>query len=399
MQLSAPSMLHRSRSTAVVLGLAIFLSGCASPAADNTARTSATATSNSGSFRDCQPGQPCTTPFAVKVVIVTMFEIGADEGDTAGEFQLWKERQQLTQRIAFPHGHHDLFLNPSTGVLAIVTGVGTMNSAATMMALGLDQRFDLSHAYWLVAGIAGIDPEDASIGSAAWSTWLVDGDLGHEIDPREIPQDWDYGFFARRTQFPFDPKRPESRGEVFKTNGRLRDWAFELTKDVDLGDSASLQESRQHYVNHPNALRPPFVLKGGHIAAMTFWHGRLMNDWANKWVSYWSGGETDFVTSAMEETGSYRAIAYLHNIQRVDKNRFMVLRSGSNFTMPPPGVGAAENLLRENKGYQGLQVAVESLYRVGVKVVDELLSDWPKYKNSIPGTTTVPGADQASTIE
>ena len=38
--------------------------------------------------------------------------------------------------------------------------------------------------------IAGIDPEDASIGSVAWSSYLVDGDLGHEIDAREMPEDW-----------------------------------------------------------------------------------------------------------------------------------------------------------------------------------------------------------------
>lgn len=363
----------------------IISSGCTSQP-NATASSSALASAATETWRDCQPGQSCNTPFEVKMVIVTMFEIGADEGDTAGEFQLWKARQNLTERVAFPHGHHDLFLNPDTGVLAIVTGVGTMNSAGAVMALGLDQRFDLSHAYWLVAGIAGIDPEDASIGSAVWSTWLVDGDLGHEIDAREIPDDWEYGFFARRTQFPFDPKRPESRGEVFKTNGALRDWAYELTKDTDLGDSPSLAESRAPYTNHPNALRPPFVLTGGHIAAMTFWHGQLMNDWANRWVSYWSGGETDFVTSAMEETGSFQSIVYLHNINRVDKNRFMVLRTGSNYTMPPPGVGAAENLLHENDGYQGLVVSVESLYRVGVKVVDEILSDWPTYKTTIPGS-------------
>ena len=51
----------------------------------------------------------------------------------------------------------------------------------------LRPAFDLSQAYWLVTGIAGIDPEDASIGSVAWSSFLVDGDLGHEIDAREIP--------------------------------------------------------------------------------------------------------------------------------------------------------------------------------------------------------------------
>ena len=47
-------------------------------------------------------------PIPVKFVLVTMFEIGEDEGDQAGEFQLWKERQNLSVRIPFPQSHHDL---------------------------------------------------------------------------------------------------------------------------------------------------------------------------------------------------------------------------------------------------------------------------------------------------
>ena len=74
----------------------------------------------------------------VKVVIVTMFEIGEDEGDQAGEFQLWKERQKLSVRIPFPQSHHDLFYNPETQVLGMVTGMGTAKSATATMALGLD---------------------------------------------------------------------------------------------------------------------------------------------------------------------------------------------------------------------------------------------------------------------
>ena len=53
-------------------------------------------------------------PIPVKLVLVTMFEIGEDEGDQAGEFQLWKERQNLSVRIPFPQSHHDLFYNPDT---------------------------------------------------------------------------------------------------------------------------------------------------------------------------------------------------------------------------------------------------------------------------------------------
>lgn len=338
------------------------------------------------SWQDCLPGKPCDVPFKAKVVIVTMFERGADEGDEPGEFQLWKARQKLTTRVPFPHGHHDVFVNEETGVVGFVTGIGTMHSAGTTMALGLDQRFDFSQAYWLVAGIAGIDPEDASIGSVAWSSYLVDGDLGHHIDAREKPEDWDTGMFPRHTQGPNATERPNPKGEVLIANPSLRDWAFNLTKDITLQDPPGLAEARAVYTDHPNAQKPPFVLTGGHIAAMTFWHGELMNDWANDWVSFWSDGNTDFVTSAMEETGTFQSITYLHNIGLVDKNRFLVLRGGSNFTMPPPGVSAAENLLNENKGYAGFEAALESIYLAGSTVVDELLTNWDVVASEIPGS-------------
>jgi purine nucleoside permease len=41
------------------------------------------------------------------------------------------------------------------------------------MALGTDPRFDLTHAYWLLNGIAGVDPTRASIGSPAWASFVV----------------------------------------------------------------------------------------------------------------------------------------------------------------------------------------------------------------------------------
>jgi purine nucleoside permease len=245
----------------------------------------------------------------------------------------------------------------------------------------------------MVAGIAGIDPEDASIGSVAWSSYLVDGDLGHEIDAREMPEDWDTGFFARHTSFPYDPARPQPTGEMFQANPALRDWAFELTKNAELVNPPALAETNVLYTEHPNAQRPPFVLTGGHIAAMTFWHGKLMNDWANRYVRYWSDGATDFVTSAMEETGTYQALTYLDNIGRVDVDRFMVLRGGSNYTMQPPGIGAAENLLKENDGYAGLAASLENIYIVGSIVIDELLSDWERYSVSVPGSQNAADAD------
>src|SRR5580698_6953132 len=144
-----------------------------------------------------------SAPIPVKVVVVAMFEQGADTGDAPGELQYWVERDHLDQIFPLPAAYHDARMN-SDGELAIVTGQGTAHAAATIMALGLDPRFDLSHAYWLIDGIAGASPERASLGSAVWANWIVDGDLGYEIDCREIPPDFSTGRLPLRKSKPFE---------------------------------------------------------------------------------------------------------------------------------------------------------------------------------------------------
>ena len=340
----------------------------------------------------CSEAPPETTttvieqpaPIPVKVVIVNMFEVGEDEGDAAGEFQLWKERQTLSQKFDFPQSHHDLYLNPETGVLGMVTGMGTNRASSAIMALGLDPRFDLTKAYWLVAGIAGFDPADASIGSAAWAEWVVDGDLGHEIDAREKPDDWDTGYFPLFSAGPYPEQRPPNLGEVFQLNGELTEWAFQFTKDVPLSDDEHVAEERKIYTQYPNAQKPPFIMKGDNLAGMTFWHGEILNDWANKWVDYWTEGEGEFVSSAMEDTATAQSLTYLDRAGKADYERLMVLRTASNFTVPPPGKTAAENLQSEGESYAGLGLALETAYRVGSKVVDEIVNNWDQYADKLP---------------
>ena len=90
-------------------------------------------------------------------------------------------------------------------MLGIVSGVGAARAAASIMALGMDTRSILRRAYWLVAGIAGVNPHAASIGCAAWVEWIADCDLAFEIDAREIPPDWPTGYL------PLGKKRPYVR--------------------------------------------------------------------------------------------------------------------------------------------------------------------------------------------
>ena len=186
-------------------------------------------------------------PLPVKVVVLAMFEQGKDSGDAPGEFQFWVEREGLDTVYPLPHSYHHVRANDE-GVIGTVTGVGTARAAASVMALGLDPRFDLTKAYWLVAGIAGIDPNDASLGSAAWAEWVVDGDLAHEIDAREIPDDWSTGYVPLRKSTPYEqPLGANDAGEAYHLNAGLVDWAFQLTKDIELADTEAMDITPSNY--------------------------------------------------------------------------------------------------------------------------------------------------------
>ena len=173
-------------------------------------------------------------PLPVKVVVLTMFENGEARGDRPGELQFWVERMPLEREWAFPLGEFPVFGNDA-GVLAVCLGGGIPNATASMMALGLDPRFDLTRAYFLIAGIAGGDPEDVSLGTAVWAQHVVDGDLLYEIDGREIPESWPYGLIPLGAKAPARKPADLYTGWTLDTvhftlNPALARWAFELTK-------------------------------------------------------------------------------------------------------------------------------------------------------------------------
>ncbi|HLK49604.1 MAG TPA: purine nucleoside permease [Bryobacteraceae bacterium] len=329
------------------------------------------------------PGYSKEKPLPIKVVVVTMFERGADTGDQPGELQYWVERDRLDRVLPFPQGFHDLRMNRE-GVMAILTGVGTAKSAAAIMALGMDPRFDLTRAYWLVAGIAGMNPDRGSLGSAAWAEWVVDGDLAREIDAREIPAGWNTGYLPLRGSVPYEQPHDSSEGQVYHLDPALVDWAFRLTQHVPLADSEAMQAARSPYPA-ADARRPPRVMKGDTLSAGTFWHGELLNQWAADWVRYYSAGAGTFVTAGMEDTGTLQSLTLLAKAGRADLHRVLVLRTASNFVAPPPGITAAENLARTKIGaYSAYLPALEAAWRVGNTVVEELVRNWGKYRKVTP---------------
>jgi purine nucleoside permease len=331
-------------------------------------------------------------PIEVRVVIVTTWEAYKDGVDQIGELHAWQTRWLKTS-LPFPIGVHPLQYDPDTHVLALLTGMATARAAASVMALGTDPRFDLTHAYWIVAGTAGVDPKVASAGSTAWARWVVDGDLMQELDPRDMPADWPTGAVPNGKTRPYESPRPpvfnDTGDMAYALNAKLVDWAYQTSKGVSLLDDAAVKALRAPYAGAGSL--PPKVLEGDGLMSARFWYGATMNDWARRWIDYWTDGKGQFVMSAEEDTGILQALTFLAGARKVDRDRVLVLRAASDYTLPPPGLSAAAFLAKANAdNFPGTPAALENLYRVAAPVARALAGDWPKTRDHIPEAAPEP---------
>jgi purine nucleoside permease len=151
---------------------------------------------------------------------------------------------------------------------------------------------------------------------------------------------------------------------------------------LKLIDDPKVAGFRAQYTGFPNAQRPPFVLIGDSFASDFYWHGAIMNKFAEDWVHLWTAGKGTFAMTEMEDSGFLGAIERLGPMHRVDPDRVLVLRTGSNYDMPRPGHEPVESLTAP---YIGNQVALESAWLVGSTVLHKLLADWPATRDRIPG--------------
>lgn len=340
------------------------------------------------------PALPASEVIRPKVVVVAMFELGQDTGDQPGEFQFWVEREHLDRIFPLPAAYHGVRASADGSVIGIVTGMGNTNAAASITALGLDPRFDLANSYWLIAGIAGVDPAVASVGSAVWTDFVVDGDLAHEIDAREIPEDWKTGYVPLRKKKPYEmplPPAAERADQCYQLNPALLHWAYALTKDTPLIDNDVIREFRSRYTATAAARQPPAVLIGSNLAASTYWHGRLLNERARNWVAYYTEGRGRYTTTAMEDSGTLRALTNLTRAGRADFNRVLLLRTASNYDMQWPGISAAESMSGEKLGnYSAYLPSLETAHAVGRRVLHALLDGWTRYEREIPAAAPAP---------
>ncbi|QBR01670.1 purine-nucleoside phosphorylase [Paraburkholderia pallida] len=311
----------------------------------------------------------------IKVMIISMF---------GPEGQVWLDHLGPWQDITvaglspdYPTVHCN-----RQDICVMTTGMGHANAAASIMALTFSPRFDLRHTYFMVAGIAGIDPLQGTVGSAAWANWLVDFGIQWEIDGREIPPGWNTGYLGINTTGPTQKPPLDYRTEVFQLNPALSNAAFALSRNVTLSDNAQAQAARAKY-NYAPANRPPTVIQCDTLAGDTWWSGTDIGERARQWTKIMTDGKGTYCTTQQEDNATFEALTRAASAHRVDLNRVAVLRAGSDFDRPYAGQSSADNLL--NYASQGgFTIAIDNLFLAGNPLVQDIVKHWGEWRDGVP---------------
>ncbi|KXI28753.1 purine-nucleoside phosphorylase [Paraglaciecola hydrolytica] len=310
------------------------------------------------------------SPIKVKVFIAAMFEIGANAGDKAGEFQFWYERYfSNSQAIAVKGALNPVYCNKN-GICGSVLGMGKVGSAASMQAIVLNAQFDMSQSYFIISGVGGTPPAKGTIGDVNWATWVLDYDLGHRWKPEE-------GLQGKPT---FMPRKGYESIRRYQLNPALVKWAMALSQGQSLKDSPAAQTYRQRYPQAA-ARRLPKVTSGTHMTGDTFFHGPGLSQEAQYIAQSYQAD--DYMITEMEAA----AIAQVLN-RTVGVQRMVSLRGAVNFDQGNPNETTLEHLdPAPGQTAGGFAETVENIVIVGGALVDHIVKHWDLWQQNIPALT------------
>jgi purine nucleoside permease len=262
--------------------------------------------------------------------------------------------------------------------------MGHTNTAASVSAVVFSGHFNLAHTYFLVAGIAGMNPNAGTIGSATWARYLIDFGIQHEIDAREKPRGWVSGYFGIHTIDPDAKPDFAYRTELFQLDADMLRWALSVSSKAQLDDNDVARAYRSRY-RQETARRPPSVLQCDTVAGDTYWHGNLLAERAEKWTSLLTDGKGRYCTTQQEDNATYEVLKRGAAAQLLDLRRLAVLRTGANFDRPYPGESAYDSLKAKSGGFQP---ALHNLIAAGLPLVNEIVGNWSRWEAGIPDRAT-----------
>ncbi|KAJ5921631.1 hypothetical protein N7454_009105 [Penicillium verhagenii] len=310
-----------------------------------------------------------------KVFIVSMFEPEGAAWWDIPEFDL------LAHNITVPGLspiYPDVHCTEDYEICQLITGESEINAATTVASVAFSSLFNLTQTYFFIAGIAGVNPERATTGSATFARYAVQVALQYEIDIRELPSTYQTGYFPLGSDFPDQYPSSIYGTEVFEVNDDLRKIAAKFARQGNLSDSTTAQAYRAHYATssgqYKAATLPPSIVECDVATSDVYYSGNILGNAFANTTKLFTNGTGDYCTSAQEDNATLEALlrAAVHKL--TDFSRIIVMRTASDFDRPYPGSSATYNLLYAEAG--GFEPAIANIYRAGIHVVQGILNNW-----------------------
>jgi purine nucleoside permease len=259
----------------------------------------------------------------------------------------------------------------------MVTGESEINAASSVTALVFSGYFDLEKTYFMIAGIAGVNPEVATLASVTFAKYAVQVALQYEFDAREIPDNFTTGYVPLGAYSPDQYPVNIYGTEVFEVNEALRDIAISLASTAILNDSTTSQAYRALYAPvsaYTAAAAPPSVVACDVATSDVYYSGALLSQAFENTTKLYTNGSGLYCSTAQEDNASLEALLRSTAANLTDFSRIIVMRTCSDFDRPPPGVSDIDNLFYVHQG--GFSPAVQNIYLAGVKVLEGIVDGW-----------------------
>ena len=239
--------------------------------------------------------------------------------------------------MQYPHVHCNL----DQSVCQVTTGMAEINAAATIMALALSPKFDLRSTYWLLAGIAGVNPKYATLGSVALSRFSVQVALQYEFDAREVPDNFTTGYFPIGSYGPGQYPASIYGTEVMELNEALRDAAYGFALNTTLSDDMNSTLYRQKYKGNGKgdgigsdsseylaAIETPSVVRCDSATSDVYFSGKLLSEAFENVTTLMTNGSGQYCMTAQEDNAVLEVLLRLTIENRVDFTRVILMRTG-----------------------------------------------------------------------
>ncbi|KAK1752957.1 purine nucleoside permease [Echria macrotheca] len=217
-------------------------------------------------------------------------------------------------------------------ICQVTTGEAEINAAASTAALVLSGKFDLSKTYFLIAGIAGVNPRYSTLGGVALARYAVQVALQYEFDAREMPENFSSGYFPYGTTGPDEYPSVIYGTEVMELNEALRDMAYSFAANAKLVDNVEAMVYRARYrvvAFFSAAVLQPSVVKCDTATSDVYYSGKLLSEAFENITATWTNGSGVYCMTAQEDNAVLEVLVRGAKDGLVDFGRVILMRAGS----------------------------------------------------------------------